>query len=111
MHFNHHDGESEAAAISHPMSFYLQFATEGYVLLLALKVTQSEALATTPLPGDDDGQMRWLQNVATQIVSFCWEGERQEDVRVAKLAFETRQTRSDGRDLYPHCDCGEGHKI
>ena len=69
------------------------------MLLLALKATQSDDLGAILLPGDDKGQMIWLKNVAMQIVSFCWEGETAEDVRVVKITIKTPWIKSDGQNL------------
>ena len=80
-----------------------QFATEGYILLLALEImarnSPKEVPCDFPYQGSNTDRLRWLGNLVWQVVEFCWVAPDVLDMYGAARAFrKSMGNRSDSND-------------
>jgi hypothetical protein len=83
---------------------YLQFVTEGHVLLLALKMAGLDSLEADPGVEDSEIQ-RWVHRLATQVVDRCWLETPADEVATAT---DTMRKPQGAAATYSFCICKEG---
>lgn len=89
----------------------MQFVTEGYTILCALRLSGCTGLDDVPrdLPNDKNQQLAWLRETSRKVVERCWLPYNSEALKLAAHVAEHRDAENgDDTDLYPFCHCKEG---
>lgn len=98
-------------------SFYLQFATDGSILLLAMEVADMEGLESVPqgFPSEDsmEDQLLWLNRFSRRIVERVSTKPNHAELREAVEGYEedlpaSQKKAKQKKKRFPFCFCKEG---
>ena len=93
-------------------SFFIQFSTDAYIVLSAMKLRNMEAIgdipASFPALATKEQQKEWVKALAAEIVDFCWLGPSAYDLASIEQAIEDGPRDIDIENpAFPFC-CREG---
>lgn len=92
----------------------MQFVTEAYTLLCALKFCGTSSLNdipdSFPAKGTAEEQLQWVKSVAQQVVDYIYQEPDKSSVQVAAEAYKNEA--SEGTDdALGYCLCKSGRHV
>ena len=85
----------------------MQFATEGYIVLTAMKLCGLSSTNDMPpdFPSSSADQHAWLERLAYKVVDFSWNPPSSKDINLAATAYREPDNEE---DITVVCNCGKG---